>query len=116
MRSPFEDPRRVLLVEPLLVLLRDPLSCLFGAVDIGVRTFPPLSEGIEEPLEQALSEQLNGLAAIPLDNDVCRGEVACPAIIKQLIVRCDRHHLPPEFASTLAPRLGDKIDEMLGTN
>ena len=108
--------QKVLAVEPLPIMPRDPLSCLSVASDVNECVYQPLAEGIEEMLLRELAIELDTVDTIDLDDRVCPSGDACPPIIQGLIVHRDRQHFTPEFARTLAPELTAAIETLLAAH
>ena len=113
LRALAADDQTILVVEPVPVLQRDPLSCLSAAADQGECAFSAVPAGIEELLERELAAEFDNVETLDLDEAVCPIADACPAIIDGSVVRRDRHHLTPEFAETLTPQLAAIVAALL---
>jgi hypothetical protein len=63
--------------------------------------------------QQQAASDLTGVPLIDLADYVCPGE-ACPAIIGDVLVWRDAHHLTATYARTLAPRLAEELVPLVG--
>ncbi|MDM7832558.1 acyltransferase family protein [Cellulomonas edaphi] len=58
--------------------------------------------------QQRAAAELAGVPLVDLDDYICPQD-ACPAIIGDVLVWRDAHHLTATYARTLAPRLADRL-------
>jgi peptidoglycan/LPS O-acetylase OafA/YrhL len=108
-----EAGRPVLVVEPVPVLPRNPLSCLSGAADRNECGFAAIPEGVEEQIERDLASELSNVLTLDLDSASCSSGEVCAPIIDDIVVRRDRHHFTPEFAQTLVSKFAAAVEQLI---
>lgn len=96
--------RKILLVEPVPEVPRNPLECLAGAEFVEQCSFPPVFGTVEERLYRDAAAETPNVETVDLDLAICSAD--CPAMIDGVVVRRDESHLTGSFARTLA----DNID------
>jgi peptidoglycan/LPS O-acetylase OafA/YrhL len=73
----------------------------------------PVAEALElpDPQEQAVRE-VEGAELVDLTDMICEADT-CPAVVGNVVVYRDSHHLTETYARLLADTLGNRLDEAL---
>jgi peptidoglycan/LPS O-acetylase OafA/YrhL len=62
---------------------------------------------------EQLASNITGVPIVSLTQDICPGTGACPAVLRNMIIWRDEHHLTATFAKTLGPALDYKLVRVL---
>lgn len=84
----------------------DPGDCLRESRADGCGTLRNGAE-VEDPYAEAI-KYFPGIGIADLNDDIC-GKDICPAVVGNIIVWRDRHHLTATYARKLAPYLLQKV-------
>ncbi|MFE9242402.1 acyltransferase family protein [Nocardiopsis sp. NPDC006938] len=92
----------------------DVLDCLARHSEAPSSCDRPASAALsrDDPQELAVRE-VEGAALVDLNDRICTGDT-CPAVIGNVVVYRDSHHLTGTYALLLADVLGSRMDEALG--
>ncbi|TDD96860.1 hypothetical protein E1269_30010 [Jiangella asiatica] len=92
----------------------DPAECISQHTDQLTECAEPTDEAMERSGDAQLvaADRLGGLELIDLNAAICPSD-ACPAVIGNVAVWRDEHHLTATYARTLAPRLAEQLAPFL---
>jgi hypothetical protein len=91
----------------------DVLDCLAANTQDPAACDQPVSSALrlDDPQELAVREVAKA-ELVDLNDLICT-EAACPAVVGNVVVYRDSHHLTETYARLLADDLGDRMDEAL---
>ena len=64
-------------------------------------------------LREQGASQATGAGLIDLTQSICPGTADCPAVINNMVVWRDTHHLTATFSATLGPAIDEQLVKIL---
>ncbi len=102
----------ILIIEPVIEVVRDPLDCLSGAQFIDECEIVPRPISPDKDIIRSLARDHSGaFSADPNQLLACSDFGGCPAMIEGVVVRRDTHHLSVEFAEANAAWLWKQMQD-----